>query len=114
MGKRDGDLRSEFTRDYQRILHNNAYGRLKHKTQVFFATKHDHICTRIEHVNHVASVSSTIAQYLGLNSELTAAIAIGHDFSTRSYDLSNIRLQLASVLYKSASVPSPPSSLSAP
>ncbi|TGE34948.1 dNTP triphosphohydrolase [Desulfosporosinus fructosivorans] len=76
---RDDDIRSEFARDYNRILHSNAYRRLKHKTQVFFATRNDHICTRIEHVNHVASVSYTIAKYLGLNTELTNAIALGHD-----------------------------------
>ncbi|SDE38173.1 deoxyguanosinetriphosphate triphosphohydrolase family protein [Sporomusa acidovorans] len=77
--KRTDDIRSEFARDYNRILHSNAYRRLKHKTQVFFATSNDHICTRIEHVNHVASVSYTIANYLGLNTELTNAIALGHD-----------------------------------
>lgn len=77
--KRDNDIRSDFLRDYNRILHCTAYRRLKHKTQVFFATGNDHICTRIEHVNHVSSVSYTIANYLGLNTELTAAIAIGHD-----------------------------------
>lgn len=77
--KRDNDIRSEFLRDYNRILHCTAYRRLKHKTQVFFATGNDHICTRIEHVNHVSSVSYTIANYLGLNTELTMAIAIGHD-----------------------------------
>ena len=76
---RDGDFRTEFGRDYTRILHSTAYSRLKHKTQVFFTTKNDHICTRIEHVNHVASVSGTIGQYLGLNTELIAAIANGHD-----------------------------------
>lgn len=73
------DIRSEFARDYNRILHSTAYRRLKHKTQVFFATRNDHVCTRIEHVNHVAAVSYTIANYLGLNTELTNAIAIGHD-----------------------------------
>ena len=77
--KRGNGIRSEFERDYTRILHSLAYRRLKHKTQVFFAPQNDHICTRIEHVNHVASVSTTIAKYLGLNTELTSAIAIGHD-----------------------------------
>ncbi|HEY3369981.1 MAG TPA: HD domain-containing protein [Prolixibacteraceae bacterium] len=76
---RPNDVRSEFARDYTRILHSNGYRRLKTKTQVFFATKNDHICTRIEHVNHVASVSTTIANYLGLNAELVNAIALGHD-----------------------------------
>ena len=73
------DVRSEFNRDYNRILHSGAYRRLKHKTQVFFATRNDHICTRIEHVTHVASVSYSISNHLGLNPELTMAIAIGHD-----------------------------------
>ena len=76
---RSNDIRSEFYRDYNRILHSNSYRRLKHKTQVFFATSNDHICTRIEHVNHVSSVSYTISKHLGLNTELTSAIAIGHD-----------------------------------
>ena len=73
------DVRSPFERDYTRILHSTAYRRLKHKTQVFFNIDNDHICTRMEHVAHVESVSSTIAKTLGLNTELTKAIAIGHD-----------------------------------
>ncbi|MCH4188072.1 MAG: HD domain-containing protein [Megasphaera sp.] len=76
---RAGDFRTEFGRDYTRILHCTAYSRLKRKTQVFFTTKNDHICTRIEHVNHVDSVSCTIGRYLGLNTELISAIANGHD-----------------------------------
>ncbi|PJI06896.1 hypothetical protein CUB90_03000 [Clostridium sp. CT7] len=76
---RHKDIRSEFEKDYDRILQCTAYRRLKHKTQVFFATNHDHVCTRIEHVNHVENVSYNIAKYLGLNTELTRAIAIGHD-----------------------------------
>lgn len=77
--QRHDEIRNEFIRDYTRILHSTAYRRLKHKTQVFFATDNDHICTRIEHVNHVASISDTIVKYLGLNADLTSAIAIGHD-----------------------------------
>lgn len=76
---RSGDVRSDFERDYTRILHCDAYKRLKHKTQVFFSPSNDHICTRIEHVNHVESISHTIATYFGLNTELTKAIAIAHD-----------------------------------
>lgn len=76
---RSGDIRSEFERDYTRILHCDAFKRLKHKTQVFFSPSNDHICTRIEHVSHVESISHTIASYLGLNTELTKAIAIAHD-----------------------------------
>lgn len=77
--KRESDVRSEFGRDYTRIIHSMAYRRLKHKTQVFFSPKSDHICTRIEHVGHVESVSYTIASYLGLNTELTRAISLAHD-----------------------------------
>ena len=77
--KRKSDVRSEFERDYTRILHCDAYKRLKHKTQVFFSPSNDHICTRIEHVAHVESISHTIAEYFGLNTELTKAIAIAHD-----------------------------------
>lgn len=73
------DIRSCFERDYTRILHSNAYRRLKHKTQVFYSPENDHICTRIEHVNYVESISYTIANYLGLNTELAKAIAAGHD-----------------------------------
>ena len=71
--------RSEFDRDYTRVIHCNAYRRLKHKTQVFFAPENDHICTRSEHVNLVDSISHTIAENLGLNTELTKAIAVSHD-----------------------------------
>lgn len=74
-----GDNRSQFERDYTRILHSNSFRRMKHKTQVFFNVENDHICTRMEHVLHVESVSHSIAQALGLNCELTQAIAIGHD-----------------------------------
>lgn len=77
---REDDIRSPFVRDYTRVLHSLAYRRLKHKTQVFFnAAGNDHICTRIEHVAHVESVATTVAKALGLNDELTAAIAISHD-----------------------------------
>ncbi|WP_028043930.1 deoxyguanosinetriphosphate triphosphohydrolase family protein [Candidatus Stoquefichus massiliensis] len=77
--QRRHDLRSEFGRDYTRIIFSQAYRRLKHKTQVFFAVEDDHVCTRSEHVNLVESVSHTIASELGLNTELTKAIAVGHD-----------------------------------
>ena len=76
---RNNDLRTEFERDYTRIINTTGYRRMKHKTQVFFSPKNDHICTRIEHVVHVESVSYTIAKHLGLNTELTKAISIAHD-----------------------------------
>ena len=77
--QRRNDLRSEFGRDYTRIIFSEAYRRLKNKTQVFFAPHNDHVCTRIEHVNLVESISHTIGEYLGLNTELIKAIAVGHD-----------------------------------
>ena len=76
---RNNDKRNDFQRDYTRIIHSNAYRRLKHKTQVFFSPENDHICTRIEHVTHVESISYTIAKYLSLNTELTKAISVAHD-----------------------------------
>lgn len=79
ISKKPFDTRTEFERDNNRILHSKAYRRLKHKTQVFFATNKDHICTRIEHVNHVASIARSIARNLGLNLDLVEAIALGHD-----------------------------------
>ena len=79
LSSRNSDIRTEFDRDYTRIIHSNAYRRLKHKTQVFFYPGNDHICTRIEHITHVESISYTIASCLGLNTELTKAIAVAHD-----------------------------------
>ena len=77
--KRDNEIRSEFERDYTRVINSKAYRRLKHKTQVFFSPENDHICTRIEHVTLVESISYTIAKYFGLNTELTKAISTAHD-----------------------------------
>ena len=76
---RNNEIRTDFERDYTRILHSLAFRRLKHKTQVFFAPHNDHICTRMEHVMHVASVASTISKFLGFNEQLASAIAMGHD-----------------------------------
>lgn len=98
--QRENDIRSEYERDYTRILHSLAYRRLKHKTQVFFNIDNDHICTRMEHVQHVESVSCTIAKYLGLNVELTRAIAMGHDLGHAPFghegevELTKIRSEL--------------------
>src|SRR5574344_765848 len=77
--ERKDDIRTPFERDYTRILHSTAYRRLKSKTQVFYCPQNDNICTRIEHVNYVESISYTIAKALGLNTDLTRAIATGHD-----------------------------------
>ena len=72
-------FRTPFERDCHRVLHSLPFRRLKHKTQVFFAPRDDHICTRIEHSLHVASISSTICKRLDLNVTLAEAIALAHD-----------------------------------
>ena len=76
---RDEDLRGYYFRDITAIVHSYPFRRLKHKTQVFFAPKNDHICTRIEHVMHVATISATICKALGLDVDLAWAISLGHD-----------------------------------
>jgi len=73
------DARGAFFRDTTAIIHSYPFRRLKHKTQVFFAPSNDHICTRIEHVMHVASISSSICKGLNLDDELAWAIGMGHD-----------------------------------
>lgn len=96
---RPDDIRSPYERDYTRILHCLAYRRLKHKTQVFYNIENDHICTRMEHVQHVESVSCTIAKFLGLNTDLTKAIAMGHDLGHAPFghegevELTKLRLE---------------------
>ena len=75
----DCDLRMCFERDASRILYSVDFRRLRHKTQVFFDAQNDHICTRMEHVLYVSSISNTIARTLGLNQDLTNAISLGHD-----------------------------------
>ena len=73
------DIRGYFFRDLTAIIHSYPYRRLKHKTQVFFAPHNDHICTRMEHVMHVATISVTICKALGLDTDLAWAISVGHD-----------------------------------
>ena len=58
------NIRTKFARDYTRIIHCFGFRRLKHKTQVFFAPRDDHICTRLEHALHVTSISQTISKEL--------------------------------------------------
>lgn len=77
--ERNEDFRGPYYRDTTAIIHSSPFRRLKHKTQVFFAPSNDHICTRMEHVLHVASIASSIARPLGLDTELCWAIGIGHD-----------------------------------
>lgn len=73
------DLRTEFQRDRDRILHSKAFRRLKHKTQVFIAPAGDHYRTRLTHTLEVAQIARTIGRALRLNEDLIEAIALGHD-----------------------------------
>ena len=72
-------FRSCFQRDRDRIIHASAFRRLKHKTQVFIEHEGDYFRTRLTHSIEVAQVARTIAGALGLNGELTEAVALAHD-----------------------------------
>lgn len=81
---REPDIRGDYFRDQTAIIHSTAFRRLKNKTQVFFAPENDHICTRIEHVLHVATIAETICKGLNnyganLNPDMAFAIGLGHD-----------------------------------
>ncbi len=73
------DLRTEFQRDRDRIIHCRAFRRLKHKTQVFLSPESVHYRTRLTHTLEVSQIARTIARALFLNEDLTEAIALGHD-----------------------------------
>ncbi len=73
------EIRTCFQRDRDRIIHCNAFRRLKHKTQVFLIPKSDHYRTRLTHTLEVSQIARTIARALRLNEDLTEAIALGHD-----------------------------------
>lgn len=72
-------IRTEFQRDRDRIIHCKSFRRLKHKTQVFIDPEEDHHRTRLTHTLEVAQIARTISRALGLNEDLTEAIALGHD-----------------------------------
>lgn len=72
-------LRNRYQKDRDKILHTKSFRRLSHKTQVFLAVEGDHFRTRLTHTLEVAQIARTIARGLGLNEDLTEAIALGHD-----------------------------------
>ena len=73
------DMRTDFQRDRDRILHSKAFRRLKHKTQVFLSPFDDHFRTRLTHTLEVSQIARTIARALDLNEDLVEAISLGHD-----------------------------------
>ena len=76
---REGDVRTCFQRDTDRIVHCKAFRRLMHKTQVFLQPEGDHYRTRMTHTLEVTRIARTITLALGLNEDLAEAIAMGHD-----------------------------------
>jgi len=72
-------VRTPFQRDRDRIVHSKAFRRLKHKTQVFISPEGDHYRTRLTHTLETCMIARTVARALGLNEDLTEAIALGHD-----------------------------------
>ncbi len=74
------DFRSPFQRDRDRILHSNAFRRLAHKTQVFLSTKkQDHFRNRLTHSLEVSQIARSISSIIGVDENLTEAIALSHD-----------------------------------
>ncbi len=73
------DVRTNFQRDIDRIVHCKSFRRLMHKTQVFLQPEGDHYRTRMTHTLEVSRIARTVASALRLNEDLTEAIAIGHD-----------------------------------
>lgn len=73
------EIRTDYQRDRDRIIHSKAFRRLKHKTQVFISPEGDHYRTRLTHTLEVSQIARTISKAIRLNDELTEAIALGHD-----------------------------------
>ncbi len=77
--EQEADYRTCFQRDRDRIIHCKAFRRLEYKTQVFLNHEGDHYRTRLTHTMEVTQISRTIARALGLNEDLTEAVALAHD-----------------------------------
>lgn len=78
-GEPECPVRTVYQRDRDRIIHSNAFRRLKHKTQVFLSPEGDHYRTRLTHTLEVSQIARTIARALRLNEDLAEAVALGHD-----------------------------------
>ena len=86
------DIRTEFQRDRDRILHCKAFRRMKHKTQVFISPEGDHYRTRLTHTLEVSQIARTISRALRFNEDLTEAIALGHDLGHTPFGHAGERL----------------------
>src|SRR6266498_5865496 len=73
------ELRTQYQRDRDRVIHSRAFRRLEYKTQVFLNGTGDHLRTRLTHSLEVAGIARNIARALRLNEDLTETIALAHD-----------------------------------
>ena len=73
------ELRTEYQRDRDRVIHSRAFRRLEYKTQVFLNGTGDHLRTRLTHTIEVAAIARNIARALRLNEDLTETIGLAHD-----------------------------------
>lgn len=73
------DIRPNYYRDIDRIIHSSSYTRYMDKTQVFSLNDNDNISKRMVHVQLVSKIARTIGRALSLNEDLIEAIALGHD-----------------------------------
>ena len=73
--------RPPFALDRDRILYSGAFRRYTGKTQViyFVSLLDEQLTSRSLHTLSVAQISKTIGRFLGLNTDLIEAIALGHD-----------------------------------
>src|SRR6202162_2622219 len=71
--------RNVYARDRDRVIHSRAFRRLEAKTQVFTTRYSDHFRNRLTHTIEVAQIARTVAQALGLNTDLAEALALAHD-----------------------------------
>ncbi len=75
----EGEFRTPFQKDRDRVIHTSAFRRLEYKTQVFVNYEGDYYRTRLTHTLEVAQVARSIARALGLNEDLSETVALAHD-----------------------------------